>query len=367
MPLRLLALALLTASASAQVRPPDAAALADLDRWVPAFMADENVPGVLVALASGGEVVTSRAYGLADVELAVPVSDSTVFEIGSISKQFLAAAVLLLAEDGALGLDDPISQHLPDVPGEWAAATLRQLLTHTSGIPDYEEIATYDIYQHRVTPEEVIQIAHSRPMDFEPGTGWHYSNTGYFLLSRVVERVERAPLADVLGRRIFGPLGMTQTRLSNPEAIIPNRASGYWVDRTGALVNRWPTEPSSTLGAGGLLSSARDLARWDAALSDDRLLSAASKEALWTPARLASGARARRASGEPVSYGLGWFLSPLGGLRAQHHSGQVAGFIAYFARFPDQDAAVIVLTNRYRYDSGPLRDRVFRAFVPGYR
>lgn len=354
-------------SSSAQVGRPTAEEVAALDEWVPAFMAENHVPGVLIALASGGEVVVSRSYGLADVELAVPVTDSTVFEIGSITKQFLSAAVMLLVEEGVLGLDDPIHRHLPELPSEWYGVTVRHLLTHTSGIPDYEEIGTYDTYQFRLTPEEVVRIAHSRPMDFVPGNGWYYSNTGYFLLSRIVERVEGRPLNAVLASRIFEPLGMTQTRMANPEVIIPNRASGYWVDKTGGLINRWATEPSSTLGAGGLLSSARDLARWDEALSGEALLTAASKEAMWTPVRLAGGDLPAVPGGsDSLYYGFGWGVSPLGGLPAQHHSGQVAGFVAFFARFPEQNVSVIMLTNRYDYYGWPLAERAFATFVPGY-
>ena len=167
--------------------------------------------------------------------------------------------------------------------------TVRHVLTHTSGIPDYEAIATYDIYGIRLTPEEVVRIAHSRPMDFAPGTGSHYSNTGYFLLSLIVEKIDGKPLGRVLQDRIFGPLGMTQTRLADPEAIVRNRASGYWVNTTGDLINRRPTETSSTLGAGALLSTARDLAKWDHALYGEAFLSAGSKAKMWTSTILPNG------------------------------------------------------------------------------
>lgn len=362
----MVALIAVTAPVVAQVAPPRPEAVADLDAWAPSFLAENQIPGVLVALASGGEVVTSRAYGLANVELGVPVTDSTVFEIGSISKQFVSVVVMMLVEEGAVGLDDAVQAHLPEIPSEWYGTTVRQLLTHTSGIPDYEEIGTYDTYQHRLTPEAVLRIAQSRPVDFAPGTGFYYSNTGYFLLSRIVERVEGLPLGEVLATRIFDPLGMTQTRMADPWVLIPNRAAGYWVDKTNTLINRWATEPSSTLGAGGLLSSIGDLARWDEALDGESLLSDASKESMWTPVRLPGGVVPRWPGGAPAEYGFGWQLDRLGGLRAQSHSGQVAGFVAYFARFPDQDAAVIVLTNRYRANARPLRDRVFATFVPGY-
>lgn len=352
-----LALASAPAPVGAQVVEPSAGALAELDRQVRAHMAANNVPGGLVAVASRGRLLHLRTYGLAHAELGVPVTDSTVFEIGSISKQFVAAAALLLVEEGRLGLDDPIHHHLPDLPSEWLGVTVRQLMTHTSGIPDYEEIRSYDVYRFRLTPEEVIRIAHSRPMDFPPGTGWYYSNTAFFLLSMVVERIEGRPLGQVLATRIFEPLGMAQTRLADPEAIIPHRAAGYWVDRNGALINRAPTETSSTLGAGGLLSSVHDLARWDAALYDDRLLSDASRTAMWTPVVLPDG--------REISYGFGWRLHLYGGLPSQGHGGQVAGFVANFARFPEQEIAVIVFMNRYRVSSATLRDAALRAFMPG--
>jgi CubicO group peptidase (beta-lactamase class C family) len=344
------------AIASAQLVQPSDEALDELDRRIEAHLEQYNIPGGLVAVASRGRIVHLKTYGLANVELNVPVTDSTVFEIGSISKQFVSAAALLLVEEGKLGLDDPIHRYLPDLPGEWLGVTVRQLMTHTSGIPDYEEIRSYDVYRFRLTPEDVIQIAHSRPMDFAPGTGTYYSNTGYFLLSMIVERIEGRPLGRVLRSRIFSPLGMTQTRMADPEAIIRHRAAGYWVDKTGELINRNPTETSSTLGAGGILSSAYDLAKWDEALYGDQLLSAESKQAMWTSAVLPDG--------EETGYGFGWSLRPYEGLRQQSHGGQVAGFVANFSRFPDQEAAFIVFLNRYRVSSGRVKVAVLHTFMP---
>ena len=359
-------LAALLATAAAAMAPdlaaqrviqPTPEALSEIDRTVLAHLEQNNIPGGLVAVSSRGRMLYLRPYGLADVELSVPVHDSTVFEIGSISKQFVAAATMLLVEEGRLGLDDPIHHYLPYLPSEWLGVTVRQLMTHTSGIPDYEEIRSYDVYRFRLTPEEVIRIAHSRPMDFEPGTGWYYSNTGYFLLSMLVERIEGQPLGQVLEDRIFQPLGMTQTRMADPEEIIPHRASGYWVDKRGELINRPPTETSSTLAAGGLLSSARDLARWDAAIYGDGLLSDASRRMMWTSTVLPDGT--------DTGYGFGWSLRPYLGLESIGHSGQVAGFVANFARFPEQQLAVIIFLNRYRVSTGPIKEAVVRTFVEG--
>ncbi len=340
----------------AQIVQPTAEALAELDSRIQAEMDENLIPGVLVAVVSKGRLLHVKSYGMANVELRVPVTDSTVFEIGSISKQFVAAAVMLLVEDGRIGLDDPIQDYLADLPSEWLGVTIRQLLTHTSGIPDYEEIQTYEAYRFRFTPEEIIRVAHSRPMDFAPGTGWYYSNTGYFLLSLIVERVEGRPFGDVLRTRVWEPLGMGQTRMADPEDIIPHRAAGYWVDRMGeSLMNRDATQTSSTLGAGGIVSSVHDMAKWDAALYGEDLLSTQSKEAMWTPVTLPSG--------DNTQYAFGWGVRPYRGHRSQSHGGMVAGFVANFTRLPDDEMAVIVFANRYRVSSGRLRDAVMDAFL----
>ncbi len=344
------------AGLSAQVVQPTIDEITAMDEAISAEMEANNIPGVLIGVASQGRLVHVQPYGMANVELRVPVSDSTVFEIGSISKQFVAAAALLLVEEGRLGLDDGIHEYLPDLPSEWLGVTVRQLLTHTSGIPDYEEIQTYEAYRFRFTPEEIIRVAHSRPMDFEPGTGWYYSNTGFFLLSLVVERVEGRPLGQVLESRIFGPLGMNQTRLADPEDIIPHRAAGYWVDRMGVdLMNRDATQTSSTLGAGGIASSVHDMAKWDAALYGTRILSEESKALMWTPAVLPNGTN--------THYGFGWRVQDYRGQWSVGHSGMVAGFVANFLRLPEKGATIIVFANRYRVSSSRIRDMVADAFL----
>ncbi len=344
------------AVASAQLVQPSAEKLAELDSWIEAHLEEKIIPGALVAVASKGRIVHLKGYGLANVELNVPVSDMTVFEIGSISKQFVSAAALLLVEEERLDLDDSIHKFLSVLPGEWHGVTVRQLMNHTSGIPDYEEIASYDIYRFRLTPAEVIRIAQSRPMDFVPGTGWHYSNTGYYLLSMIVENLEGQSLGQVLQRRIFGPLEMTQTRMADPEAIIPHRAAGYWVDKTGKLINRNPTETSSTLGAGGIASTATDLAKWDEALYGEELLSAQSKEMMWTATILPNG--------ENTGYGFGWGLEPYKDLTRIGHSGMVAGFVAMYSRFPDQEMSVMVFMNRYKVPSFQIQRAVLHTFMP---
>jgi len=336
---------------------PDAGDLARMDERIREAMEEERIPGVAVGVVSEGRVLQISTWGLSNVELGVPVSDSSVFEIGSISKQFVAAAILLLVEDGRLHLDDPIHEYLPELPGEWRGATIRHLLTHTSGIPDYEAIQGYEAYRFRLTPDEIIRVAHSRPMDFEPGTAARYSNTGYFLLSLLVERIEGAPLGEVLDARIFEPLGMRQTRMADPEDLIPHRAAGYWVDSTGErLINRDPTQTSSTLGAGGLVSSLHDMVKWDDALNDDRILSDASRMEMWTSGVLENG--------DEIGYGFGWILREYRGRRSVEHGGKVAGFVADFMHLPDDGLAIIVFANRYEGDVRAIRDIVAELFLP---
>lgn len=351
-----LLLILLASISSAQVVQPSDQQLDALHGRIQAHMEKENIPGALVALVSRGEIIHAATYGLANVEHSVKVTQDSVFEIGSISKQFVTAVVMQLVEEGALGIDDPIQNFISDIPSEWLGVTVRQLMNHTSGIPDYELIASYDIYGERLTPEQVIRIAHSRPMDFVPGTGWFYSNTGYYLLSMIVERVAGTPLNQVLRARIFDPAGMPNSRLADPEAIIAQRAAGYWVNQNGELINRRPTETSSTLGAGGILSTLQDLVAWDEVLYGEQILSDEAKQAMWEPTP--------QPDGTAVEYGFGWVVSDYDGMRRVGHSGQVAGFSAQFQRFIDEELTVIMFINRYEASSGPIWRDTLHTFVP---
>ncbi len=331
--------------------------LARIDEATRAHLARNNIPGAVVAVGSRGRVLHQATYGLADVELGVPVSDSSVFEIGSLSKQFVAVAALQLVEERRLDLDAAIHDFLPWLPGEWRGVSVRQLLNHTSGIPDYEAIQGYEAYRDRFLETEIVRIAQSHPPDFPPGEGYHYTNTGYYIASLILESVDSMPLARILERRIFDPVGMARTRFADPADIIPNRVSGYYQDRNGNLVNRDPTQTSATLGAGGLVSTVGDLLLWDAALYGTELLSEASKEALWSPTTLPDG--------RVVPYGFGWEVEPFDGRRQQYHYGMTAGFIANITRLPDDDLTVVVLANRYREDLGRIVVPTLRAFLGG--
>jgi len=327
-----------------------------LDTFVRGDMAARQIPAVVWGVFKDGKVVKSRAYGFANVELRVPATTETVFEIGSVSKQFTATTLLMLMEEGKLGLDDRLDKYLEGLPEPWRGVTLRQLLTHTSGIPDIEEIFGYDSYRNIYTTQAIIEVANSKPMDFQPGQRWHYSNTGYYLLGLVLQKVSGKSYSAFLKERIFDPLGMSHTRESDPTAVIPNRAAGYQVDDAGVLRNRDAMQPTACLGAGTLISNLEDMAKWDAAITTHRFLKASTQKLMWTPVETSEG---------PYPYGFGWFISPLRGHVGVEHSGGTAGFSCDYRRFHDSGYSVMVFTNLYATGVGGTELRVADLVMPG--
>ena len=326
-----------------------------VDDYVALQMRRQHVPGVSLAVVQDGRVVKQQAYGFADLEQMVPVTPDTVFEIGSITKQFVAAALMTLVEQGTIDLDQPASKYLSDLPPAWHEVTVRQLLTHTSGIPDFEEILGYGAYRSPTTAQQLLAVAAAKPMDFSPGTRWHYSNTGYYLLGLLIEKVSGAPYLSVIEKRILAPAGMTRTRSSVPTEIIAGRASGYALDE-GRLANRDAIQPTAVGAAGDLVSTTGDLVQWNAMLDAQSVLTAESYTQIWTNRALADGS--------PSGYGFGWFVSPVRGHRVQEHSGGTAGFSADILRLPDDRVTVIVLTNSYDADPARFANHIAAQFVP---
>jgi CubicO group peptidase (beta-lactamase class C family) len=327
----LLTLPLVPIPASAQT----GAGVDSLDRYVRSEVARQRVPGLSVAVLRGDSVVLARGYGYANLEHHVPASDSTVYEVGSISKQFTAAAIVLLSKEGRLGLDDPITRYLPEGSAVWPSVTIRHLLTHTSGISD-ESLDTID-WRKDYAEEELVRLAAAQPLLFPPGESESYSSTGYTLLGVIIHRVTGELYGDLLRDRIFRPLDMRGARVNSDTDIEPNRSAGYLFEH-GALKNRDWTSPSLTATADrGLSFSARDLIQWAVALNHDKPLGRAGFEASWTPVRLNRG--------WTVPYGLGWQLLQQRGFRRIGHGGARDGFRTTIQRYPDFDLTVIVLTN----------------------
>ncbi len=329
-PLLLLAVsAFSTATALAQQPAPTG-----LDEYVAGEMTRSHVPGVAVAVVRNGSVIFAKGYGMANVELRVPVTPQTVFQSGSIGKQFTATAVMMLAESGKLQLDDPIAKYLGDVPPAWKDITIRQLLSHTSGLTDYP--AGFDM-RRDYTEEQLLEIIEAQPLAFKPGERWAYSNAGYVTLGILIHRVTGKFYGDFLKEKIFTPAGMTTARIISEPAIIPDRAAGYvWYD--GRLLNQpWISPTLNRTADGSLYLTVLDLAKWDAALYGDTLLPQSVLARMWTPARLNDGTTA--------TYGFGWFVMNANGHRLIEHEGAWQGFNANISRYVDDKLTVIVMAN----------------------
>ena len=306
-----------------------------INRYVDSEMARQHIPGLSIVVLTGDRVLLSRGYGLANVELRVPASDSTVYQTGSMGKQFTAAVVEMLVDHHQLRLDDSIVRWFPEGKDVWRDITVRRLLTHTSGIAEYTD-STFD-YRKDYTEDELVKFAASRPLDFQPGERWSYSNTGYVLLGALIHRVTGRFYGDLLRDSVFRPLGMNDSRIISEADIVPNRAAGYRLEN-GQLKNQeWVSPMLNTTADGALYFTVRDLTRWAVALNHHRFPSAAALDTAWTAVRLNDGAS--------YPYGFGWFLLPQRGEPRISHTGSWQGFKTVIARYPRSGLTVIVLAN----------------------
>lgn len=331
------------------------AARADkVDDYVREEMRRRHVPGLALAVVRDGKTVKTQGYGLASVELNAPVTPETVFEIGSISKQMTAAAIMLLVEEGKLSLDDPIGKHLPNTPDAWERVTVRHLLSHTSGLKNYTGLKGFELTA-RLKRDDFIKLIGAYPLAFAPGDAHSYGNTNYNLLGFIIEAASGRPYWEFMAARIFQPLGMNATRDRDPRYVIPRRANGYeWED--GQLVGR-DYDLTDVFAAGAVVSTVLDLARWDAALAGDKFLRASSLERIWTPTRLNDGTL--------HPYGLGWHVENFRGHGRVRHTGQTAGFAASITRYRQDRLTVILLTNLGTQGlAGRINQGVAKLYLP---
>lgn len=348
--------AVLLASALAPAPSLDRAAI---DAFVDGERRKQKIPGVALAVVRNGVVVHAAGYGLANVEHEVSVTPRTIFQSGSVGKQFAAALVLLLADEGRLSVDDPIEKFVEKAPAHWKGITVRHLLTHTSGIPEYtDQIDLRKDY----TEAQLVSYATERPLDFKPGTSWSYSNTAYATLGAVVRKVTGRFYGDELADRIFRPLGMTTARIISEADIVPHRAGGYRL-ADGQLKNQeWVSPALNTTADGALYLSLEDMTKWAIALETDRPLKKSIQDTMWTPARLADGSVA---DARKSHYGMGWAIGQHEGRRIIDHGGSWQGFQAYIGRLPDDGLTVIAFANLAGSDPGAIAkgvaDRILKA------
>ena len=308
-----------------------------VDEYVQGEIRTQQIPGLSVAVMDSGRIVLAKGYGLANVEHQVPVKPETIFQSGSMGKQFTATAVMMLVEDGKITLEDRINKYFTNAPGTWTNVTVRHLLTHTAGFTDYPK--DFDM-RRDYTEDELLKCIAAIPLAFPPGEKWSYSNLGYQTLGILIHKVTGEFYGDFLQERIFGPLGMDTARIICEADIIPNRAAGYRLVE-GKLKNQeWVSPTVNTTADGSLYLSVLDIAKWDAALYTDKVLKKSSLVEMWTPVRLSNG--------KTQGYGFGWSLGEIRGHRIIEHGGAWQGFQSYIARYPDEKLTVVVFANQAR-------------------
>ena len=325
-----------------------------VDQYIQSEMKSQQIPGVSVAVMKNGEIIFAKGYGLANVEHQVPVKPETIFQSGSMGKQFTATAVMLLMEEGKLALDDNISKYFPETPEAWRNITIRHLLTHTSGMTDYPE--GFD-FRRDYTEDELYQRAKTIPLAFQPGEKWSYSNIGFVMLGILIHKVSGKFYGDFLQERVFKPLDMSTARVISEADIVPNRAAGYRLDNKGQLKNQnWVSPTLNTTADGALYLNVYDMAKWDAALYTEKLLKRSSLEQMWTPVKLNNG--------KTHPYGFGWALGEVKGHRWVQHGGAWQGFKSQIMRYVDDKFTVVLFANQTRANQSKLAQGVAAIFNP---
>lgn len=336
-----------TAGAIASAQAANTAAI---DAFVNAERERQHIPGIAIAVVRNGKPIFTKGYGKANLERDRAVTPTTVFNIGSVSKQFLATAALRLQEQGKLKLNNELAKFFPDAPEAWKKITIRQLISHTAGLPreltGWNPIAPYK-------EEDWRKLAYATKSDAEPGARWAYSNAGYFILAMTITKAAGRPWGDYIEDEIFKPLGMKSTRVAVPSLVFPNRAEGY-VWNGGKWQDDGPL--NSVRPSGAFVSTLADLVKWEQVLTERKFLKPASFEALSAPSRLADG--------RIWPYGLGWYLDGYGPHRVVHHAGGIVGYRAEFMRFVDKGLTVILLTNIGTLQTETIAQGVARRALP---
>lgn len=309
------------------------------------------VPGLAIGVMHQGKVVFARGYGLADLEHDISVRADSVFPIASVTKNFTAAAILQLADRGLLSLDDDIGKFHPDFPHRGRGVTVRRLLDHTAGVHSMTSMPAYWAQiGEAIEPAKLIAIFRDAPLDFEPGSRYAYSNSGYVLLGAIVEKVSGMSYGEYLRTRLFAPLGLTQTRYCGTAALVPRRVRGYAKTEGGAFVNARHVDMSQGYAAGGVCSTVSDLLQWQHALHHGRVLEPKTYAAMIAP-------------GEGRTYGLGIGTASLDEHRTLFHAGGIHGFDAMAAAYPADDLQIVVLANAGGDTAAEVAEKVARLML----
>ena len=316
----------------------------DVETLATGEMQKHHVVGVSCLVIKDGQTLESIYAGKANLEWQTPVSADTEFEIGSITKQFTAACILILADEGKLSVDDPISKYITNTPAAWSGIKIRHLLSHTSGVINYDGLDGFELRQHLSQAAFVAKLA-QYPLNFPPGEAWKYSNSGFSLLGFIVANVSGESYWKFLQAHILDPLQMTNTYDRNPQFLIPHRANGYAYRKGTQTYENRDYDLTDLNSAGTIVSTVSDLAKWDAAIQGDGVLKPATKKLWWSPVIMNNGQPLTRVGSRAGSYGFGWFLDPERAHKSISHSGVTSGFSAANQWFPDDHLTIIILSN----------------------
>jgi len=366
---------------------PSSPAQSTEDRMAPALdaifspLANASSPGLAVLVRKDGRTAFQRGYGARELRSFAKIDLQTNFRLASCSKQFTAMSIMLLVHDGKLRYNDKLTDVFPDFPAYGKTITIRNLLNHTSGLPDYEDLmaaaekrkgAPLWTSTHQIQDAEVLNLLkQERSGKFPPGTQWSYSNSGYVVLGLVMAKVSGKPYREFLRERIFSPLKMSQT-VAYEKGVNEVTQRAYGHSKEGeAWKETDQSSTSATLGDGGIYSSLEDLAKWDEGLAQHTLLSESEMQPALIPVKLADGSQPKwpadsdRPEGTPVAYGFGWFLDPYRGHQRMWHYGDTIGFHTYIQRFPADRLTVIVLCNRTDLHPESLAAKVADFYIAG--
>jgi len=327
-----------------------------IDDYVQSVMKAQNVPAIVIGIVKDGKLIRKQAYGKVDLELDVDAKPDDIYEIGSITKQFTAAATMMLVEEGKVNLDDSVTKYVSPCPDLWKPITIRHLLYQISGLKDYAFVPDLGIVAE-FDKAKFLDSMGKLPLDFDPGVTWAYSNTNYALLGWVIEKVAGKPYPDFVAERIFRPVGMDHTFFGDQLTIHPRRAHGYMTYQ-GQLI-RAQVGAGSIASDGSINSTIEDMAKWDAALRDRKLLKPSSYDLIWSPAKLNSG-RTR-------PYGMGWFLPDPSMPPYVGHGGNSSGYSAGLARYTEKGVSVIMLSNLYPVGGEQFCQRIAEIVDPSLK
>lgn len=330
--------------------PVDVAAQSDsVDDFIRAELKRQNIPGLSLAVIKDGRIIKAQGYGFANVKLQTPATSETVYRIASVSKQFIATGILLLVQDGKLTVDDRISKYLEDAPAAWSSITIRHALAHTAGL--VREAPGYD--WSKIQPDAaVLKSAYAAPLHFAPGEKYQYSNVGYFALAEIIRIVSSRPWAEFIDERVFRPSGMSTTYPTNTKASLPTRSASYIDNDNPREVQEWVALRPS----GAFLSTVLDMAKWDAVLYTDKILTDATRRQMWTAVQLNDGTT--------YPYGFGWELGSFRGRKLVHHGGGGPGIRTKFARFVDERLSIVILINLDDVDIDTILYGIASHYVP---